>query len=288
MSKFLPQKKRLLEEVFEKASAETTEKSFSGILKYLEIRLKEDFNIPLSYKTFENYYNQMVIKDEDYNIKPTILDDLSTYLEYNNFKEYCEEWKTVEHSITNSPSKVIVHVINKPILRMPEFLTKQSNLGFLGVVLVGSFFAGNKFLNSNNNNTFNNDSPITEKSSMGEEPKIQKIANFVSSKPLAKDQIIIVVNDKKDCLIWDGDHYKQISCEENNSDNSIVRYQDAKKNLIKITRPDTLTVENALGKVWYCKTNNEVEFFNSIGIHPENGKTLKNASQYIIKKYGKQ
>lgn len=288
MSKFLPHKKRLLEEVFEKASAETTEKSFTGILKYLEIRLKDDFNIPLSYKTFENYYNQIVLKDENYNIKPAILNDLSTYLEYNNFKEYCEEWKTVEYSISSGPSKVIVHVINKPILKMPDFLTKQSNLGFLGVVLVGSFFAGNKFLNSNNSNIFNNDSPINEKSAIGDEPKIQKTANFVSTKSVVEDQSILKIDNTKGCMVWEEDHYKQISCDENNSDNSIVRYQDSKKDLVKITRPDTLTLENAFGKVWYSKTNNEVEFFNSIGVHPENGKTLKNASSYIIKKYGKQ
>lgn len=60
MSKFLPEKKKLLEEVYEKASSETSETSFSGILKYLEIQLRDEFQIVLSYKTFENYYKTIV------------------------------------------------------------------------------------------------------------------------------------------------------------------------------------------------------------------------------------
>ena len=61
------------------------------------------------------------------------------------------------------------------------------------------------------------------------------------------------------------------------------------KNLLlhlrKITRPDTLTIENSEGKVWYNKSNNHVEFFTSPGIHPENGKALKDVSETIINNY---
>lgn len=145
MSRFLPQKKKLLEEVFDKASDETAENSFSGILKYLERQLWDEFQIIFSYKTFENYYKTIVENDEDYNIKTSVLDDLSKYLDYNNFKEYCAEWKTFEHKVTERASKVTVHVINKPLLTMPEFLTKQSNLGIIGVLLVGGAFAVIKY-----------------------------------------------------------------------------------------------------------------------------------------------
>lgn len=60
MSKFLLQKRKLIEDVFEKASSETTESSFSGILKSLERTLLDDFKITLSYKTFETYYNSLI------------------------------------------------------------------------------------------------------------------------------------------------------------------------------------------------------------------------------------
>lgn len=58
--------------------------------------------------------------------------------------------------------------------------------------------------------------------------------------------------------------------------------------LRKITRPDTLTEENSLGKVWYDKSNNHVEFFTHYGKHPKNGKTLKEVTSHILEKYAKK
>ena len=42
MSKFLPQKRKLLEQVFEKASNDTPERSFYGIVSHLERSLNDD------------------------------------------------------------------------------------------------------------------------------------------------------------------------------------------------------------------------------------------------------
>jgi len=53
----------------------------------------------------------------------------------------------------------------------------------------------------------------------------------------------------------------------------------------RITRPDTLTVNNSLGKVWYNKSKNHVEFFTSFGKHPENEKTLRDVSERILENY---
>lgn len=285
MSKFLPQKKRLLEEVFEKASDETTESSFTGILKYLEITLKDDYNIPLSYKTFEKYYQEIVEQDKDYNIKPVILDDLCKYLDYTNFREYCEEWRTVEHTVTDTPKKIIVHVTNKPILIMPDFLTKQSNIGFLGIFLVGSFLAGHQLFNSTAKDNF----VKFEKPHQEENRKIITKTEIFTPKKFVNDKIVeITSKNVNDCMYWDVDHFEIVPCDEQISGKEIIQYQDIKKDLVKIMSPDTLTVENSFGKVWYSKSNNQIEFFTSIGTHPENGKTLKNASRYIIRKYGKQ
>ena len=90
MKKFLTEKKLLLEKIFEKASAETTEKSFSGIAKYIERTLWDDYKVQLSHKTFETYYKTIVEKEEDYNIKSIILDELSKFLGFEDFKEFCK------------------------------------------------------------------------------------------------------------------------------------------------------------------------------------------------------
>ncbi len=38
--------------------------------------------------------------------------------------------------------------------------------------------------------------------------------------------------------------------------------------------------------LWYGKNKSgELEFFTSVGLHPETGKTLKKITKYIIKKY---
>ena len=146
MSKFLPERKKLLQEVYEKASGEATETSFNGILLHLEQILKDEFE-PLSYKSFENYYKAIVENEEDYNIKRAVLDNLSRYLGYDNFNSYSSEWKTIEHTIQQAISKLVITIINKPVLTMPEFFTKQSNLGIIGILLCGSLFVGNKIHN---------------------------------------------------------------------------------------------------------------------------------------------
>ena len=106
MSKFFLQKKKLIFEVYEKAKKETTETSLSGILKNLEITLKDDYHIQLSYKTFETYYRFLVENEEDYNIKLVILDDLSAYLGAKNFKIFCEK---ADLSEISSHIKVIIN-----------------------------------------------------------------------------------------------------------------------------------------------------------------------------------
>lgn len=88
-------------------------------------------------------------------------------------------------------------------------------------------------------------------------------------------------------MYWDKDRY--VATDSSSLGPQVEVIPMDKKNfryLRKITRPDTLTVDNAFGKVWYDKSDNNVEFFTSFGKHPENGKTLKDASEYIIETYG--
>lgn len=248
MSKFLPEKKRLLEEVYEKATNDATEKSFSGIILHLEQVLKDDFE-PLSYKSFENYYKAIVENEEDYNIKRSILDNLSRYVEYDNFKEYCAGWKTIEHTIQQAISKIVITIINKPIFTMPDFL-KKNGFGIMETAFLLLLFSGGLMFSNGKKSPFKiGERPDTEKSYMywNGEKYIATDSSYLSP------QIDVIPMDPKTFV-----------------------YQK------KIMRPDTLTVENAEGKVWYDKSNNHVEFFTNFGEHPENGKTLKEATGHIL------
>lgn len=255
MSKFLPEKKRLLEEVYEKASSTTTETSFNGILLHLERTLEDDFE-PLSYKSFENYYKTIVENDEDYNIKRPILDNLSRYLEYDNFKEYCAGWKTIEHTIQQAISKIMITIINKPIFTLPKFL-QQNGPGIVEMAFVLLLVSGGVVFSSN---------------------KVSPPIGFLSGWGTAAVE--------KKYMYWDEDRYMATDSshlgpqiEVMPMERNVFIYQK------KITRPDTLSVENAMGKVWYNKSNNQIEFFTSFGKHPENEKTLKSVTPYILDNY---
>ena len=82
--------------------------------------------------------------------------------------------------------------------------------------------------------------------------------------------------------------YVDVFCDELIEGREIIASNEERKMIRKITKPDTLTIENALGKVWYDKSNGKVEFFTHYGIHPENGKTLKEVSSHILEVYAKK
>ena len=90
-------------------------------------------------------------------------------------------------------------------------------------------------------------------------------------------------------MYWNGERYIATDSSSLGPQLEVIPMNEQPFKYLKlITRPDTLTVENALHKVWYSKSNNEVEFFTSFGKHPENGKALKDATEYIIETYGGQ
>lgn len=290
MSKFLPQRKKLLEDVFEKASNETTEQSFSGITKYLERVLFDEHKITLSYKSFETYYKAIVERNEDYNIKPVILDDLSKYLGFESFNDYCSGWKSFEYKIHQALSNLVITVINKPIIKIPEFLTKQNNLGILGVLLIGGFLAGNKIVKDQTTD-IPNENIVTNLGN--ENAQVLGIAHvpvkMESNLSLSQQQPPSISIKQKNCMYWDEKEYKLAYCDDKNPqielkpiDEALIAYFQ------RITRKDTLTVDNAFGKVWYSKYKGNVEFFTSDGIDPETGKELRKATEYIIETYGRQ
>jgi hypothetical protein len=88
-------------------------------------------------------------------------------------------------------------------------------------------------------------------------------------------------------MYWNEVEYIPVICNENIASFQVIQRNEDFLKLKKITRPDTLTTANALGKVWYDKSNRKVEFFTYHGIHPENGKTLRNVTSTILEKYAK-
>ena len=303
MSEFFLQKRELVFQVYEKAKKSTTESSFSGISKNLELVLLEDFGIPLSYKTFETYYKILVENNEDYKIKTTILNDLSTYLGYADFKDFTGQNPIKNSKIkisidgkesvkeTKSFSDIIINITNSPVFTLPEFITKHSNsFVLIGIFLVSGFILkkGDFFLVEKEEKRIQEiDSVIVQKNNLSKlEPTPAQFVNVPK-------QILAIPEEKnlerkKECMYWNGEIYVEVFCGEKIEGTEVLGLNEEAKLMRKITRPDTLTEENSLGKVWYDKSNNHVEFFTHYGKHPENGKTLKEVTSHILEKYAKK
>ncbi|WP_300671334.1 hypothetical protein [Soonwooa sp.] len=270
MSTYFPYKKLLIEKVYQKAKQNTHEISLNGIFNDLEISLREDYKISLTSKSLKTYKQHFIDDNKDYNIPTNTLNDLSKYVGSMDFKDFCSkneiednpstkvEIKVNEdycetHQISETKSNITINVINKPFFGIPEFMTKHSSMGIFGVLFIlGSAFGGYQFFKPKQNTS--------------------TIQNLISA-------------TVSGCMYWNGDEYLQEDCDKiNDKVNLIPLNQEKLEHFKRITNPDTLTL-HSVGKVWYSKYNNEVTFFTTQGKNPENGKTLKPVTEYILNKY---
>jgi hypothetical protein len=91
-----------------------------------------------------------------------------------------------------------------------------------------------------------------------------------------------------ECMYWAGVQYEKCSCHLKKTDTAIIAFDAQKATLKKITRPDTIT-HSAVGRVWYIKINNSIEYYTAEGFHPvDTKKRLKPITIYIIDKYVKK
>lgn len=96
---------------------------------------------------------------------------------------------------------------------------------------------------------------------------------------------------KKHCMQWSNDHYEIVGCTSGLEDNVnvIIPYDENLLDFRKIQVCDTTTFFKSDGQaiIWYAKTSNGIDFFNTHGVHPENKKSLRGVTKYIIDKYVK-
>lgn len=95
---------------------------------------------------------------------------------------------------------------------------------------------------------------------------------------------------KKECMQWQKDHYEAVVCETKAvSFLDLYSTMPLNKNMLdfrKVNICDTTTFfKHNKPILWYCKTGNQLDFFNGPGFNPENEKPLKPITQYMIDKY---
>ncbi|HBR55104.1 MAG TPA: hypothetical protein DEA82_13340 [Flavobacteriaceae bacterium] len=95
------------------------------------------------------------------------------------------------------------------------------------------------------------------------------------------------VTDETCCMIWMEDHWEETAC----SGKRLERACDT-KTLRKMKRvevcKDAAVKKNYQPVLWYDKSDDVVTFFTYHGLHPVNGKTLKQATRYMVEKYGEE
>ncbi|MCY0976194.1 hypothetical protein PGH12_12060 [Chryseobacterium wangxinyae] len=270
----MSKRKLLIDEVFKQGKRESGKDAKSGIAAYLWSYFDDHFSPSISDKTFIRYYDAFIRDNKEINIDSDTLNKLSQYLGYNDFSDFTRTFvkadddanKTTvkisvdqdEESLTEKLTNIIVNITNEQNFKMPEFM-KQNGFGivelaFVAVLLTGSFVSGNY-----------------------KKIGIEKTLGLFGGTEPAKE---------KKCMYWDKIKYRLIDCEDDRPNLEMKRVDPYRlKYFKKITRKDTLTVENAAGKTWYSKYNGVVEFFTLDGEDPDNGRELRSSTAHIIEKY---
>lgn len=268
------QRKRILvQKVFEKARKEYGDTSINSLAEYLSNEIEKRYGFIRSVRAYTRYYSTLIEDNKNYNFDGATLNILSKYLDYQNFDDFCknisiekEKGDTTvkisinedEESLSARLSNIFVTITNAPVFNLSEFFqNNKANMGIVGIILAGSLIGGNIY-NKNKTNS-----------------GITTATGFL-------------LKEKK-CMYWNDSTYTTTACEDKNPHRIIIPIDSTELDYFKkITKPDTLTSENALGKIWYSKRWNKVEFFsttNRKGTNPKNGATLRPVTEMIIEKY---
>lgn len=268
----MSKRKLLIHEVFKQGERESGKDAKSGIAAYLWSYFDDHFSPSISDKTFIRYYDAFIRDNKEINIDSDTLNKLSQYIGYKDFLDFSRTFvkkkddanKTTvkisvdENDVSLADKIINIFITNEQNFKMPEFMKQNGfgivELGFAAVLLTGSFVSGNSGKNGNTDvlGIFGNPKPVKEKK----------------------------------CMYWDKFEYKTADCEDDRPNLDLTPVDSyLLKYFKKITRKDTLTVENAVGNTWYSKYNGEVEFFTLDGEDPDNGRELRSSTPYIIEKY---
>lgn len=251
-------KKQLMQEVFDKAKRESGKSTKNGLSEYLVIRLEEKVHLGISERTLIRYYDTYVIsstKKNDIEIDTLILDKFSQYLGYRSFKHFI------------NPNEFVFDGVDAAKVHRPagvyEDLAKVTegglHINIHNIIRLPDFIKNNKGMSLG---------------MMGVLIASGSFAHFNGS------------SQENDHMYWNGVEYMLTTAQDRNPKHAVIpMYTVQFKYFKKITRPDTLNLDNGLNKVWYSKHRNKVEFFTMDGTNPDNHKELKPASKVILEKY---
>ncbi|TXF79000.1 hypothetical protein [Chryseobacterium sp.] len=220
------QKKRaLIKMVFDKARKEVPNTSTSSLAAYLSALFQEKFEFAKGEKTFSRYHKKLIDENTDYNIDAITLDQLSSYIGFENFSSFCENFKdekvqqygavriTVsDETAENNVSGVVINITNSPLFNIPEFFTQNKNsFAFLALIMVLGFFVNRSgYFEKDREHivleVWNQAVPVTEKN----DSTVQKLRIYIIEKPETDTAVEIVTTKKKKRMYWTDDHHEAV------------------------------------------------------------------------------
>ena len=92
-------------------------------------------------------------------------------------------------------------------------------------------------------------------------------------------------------MVWNENHYIEVEFDANKYElGELKLYKKERilnfKRIIPECRSTIFFNDDKTANLWYGKNSKgDIEYFTSIGKHPETGKTLKAITKYIVEKY---
>lgn len=283
-------KQILLQKVFGKAKLEIPRGTKNSVAVYLSSLFEEKFGFSKDERTYARYFKRILEENTDYDIDDITLDQLSCYVGYKNFDEFCKSESFLEEN-SNTVLEEILHTLvnikDNIGFVVSRFVERRSGFGLIGLLFLGGIILNQYGIFKKEKTEIQGivDYRQTEKNQRKENQKTESKSIIIQIPESEKRKGSIIVEKKKECMYWNGEIYIPVFCNEKIDNHDVILLNEEQLKIKRITRPDTLTVENAMGKVWYDKSNKKVEFFTHYGIHPENSKTLKPVTEYILEKY---
>lgn len=263
----------------------------------LETRMKKP-DVPDMLKPLANFMKNKVSKTEEKNVK--LLAALINFepRPYEEWRKWFQE-QQVSSNIVNKETEGKSTTWDQEFIK--ETTEEQSHLSRKNEDDVQPLFGGKTTARpveettiiendgekpNNNGSKADGDSGKPRKKWWSSEVRMATLS-FCTALTLSSG--IYVIQDRVNpngCMIWEDDHYKRTACKPRADDVSVIAYDEAQaEHFRKIKDEDTITY-NSIGKVWYSKIDNRIEFFTGDGNHPIfTKKELKPITMHIIDTY---
>ncbi|WP_432222272.1 hypothetical protein ACRASX_02145 [Flavobacterium sp. TMP13] len=236
------------------------------------------------------------------------------------FNQYIDKFKPIGSFLKGKKEPANFHTVElasilvdfelRPYSKFRKYFTEEENASKKTDILISwnleeenNFESENFFVNSEESlKQEENSKEVRESGSVdltSEEDLIKKDPKKIKPNTWFAIGIIVLLSglcyyfsQKKECMQWSNDHYEEVSCDLKvqgiGTSNKIEPLDESVLTLKKIIVTDkTVFFKDGEAIIWYSKTANGIEFFNTHGRHPENGHALRPVTQYIINKYVK-